>query len=226
LEFLFVAPGVVDDLLYRIRPGLGHRLRRDSSGRRGMLPRPLWGLPCPGGPRGGLPAGNRAPARGVDVKPPPGPEFRRPQKPLFGVWSPFSPQNPAPRPGLPGTNSPKRPKMAIIPRFGVFLAISGSRSPFWAPAGVAFTSTPRGGALRLLFGGSAGDPAWGGISGSPGTGVETGPQGGPGDPCGRPLPNPAGDRAPARGVDVKPPPRGSPGIPGTGFRGLEPLPGA
>jgi len=97
------------------------------------------------------------------------------------------------------------------------LAVLGVSGPFWRPAGVAFTSTPRGGALYPIFRGFwRGAPA-GLFWESPGTGVVLVPGGGLSEPRAPRAPR-AGDRAPARGVDVKPPPRRRPG---TGPRSRE-----
>jgi len=84
--------------------------------------------------------------------------------------------------------------------FLAVLRIRGPGDPFfgiWDPAGVSFTSTPRGG-------GSSGDPGKGGFGtplpgrgGSPGTA-------GPRRDSGVRVPPPGNRGAPPRGVDVKP----------------------
>jgi len=185
----------------------GRAGRQPLSGQ-GILPcTPCGGYPAPGDP--GTPGGNRgAPPRGVDVKPLPGGSFGTPKKPFLGSWTPFPPQNGVPEGSLSRRKPPEPRKMAIIPHFGVFLPILGSRSPFWGPAGGGFTSTPRAGAPRSEKGVFWGYPARAGFP-DPGTGVAPG---GPPGPPGRPSPGPGspGNRgAPARGVDVKPPRAGS-----------------
>jgi len=114
---------------------------------------------------------------------------------------------------------------------------NGYNTPFWGIFGGFGVPDPilaiRGGCFYINpsrrgpvahFRGFWGVPRLGGISGSPGTrGGDWYQQGSPGGPGG-PLPAPAGDRAPARGVDVKPPPRGSPGTPGAGPRAWKALP--
>jgi len=172
---------------------------------------PLW----PGGTRRsvpsrdlpGYPGGNRgAPPRGVDVKPPsrggPGAsrEARRALRP-----GPEGPGDQGPRgPGSRGPGSraqgPPPPLRGGVPRS------PGSRTGSGGPREWGFTSTPRAGAPR--FPGSPGSP------GSPrGSRRALGTsRGGPGDQTPRqgvPEPLPGNRGAPARGVDVKPPPEGS-----------------
>jgi len=143
-----VSPCVVLYPLNQLQLGVSQSFRGASAGRRrGFSPRP-YGAPPAGFPAGVGRPGRRAPARGVDVKPPPGPEFRDPKKAVLGPWGPFPPQTETPKGSPPRRKSPKPRKMAIIPHFGVFLAIFGISGLFRDPAGVAFTSTPRGGALR------------------------------------------------------------------------------
>jgi len=140
------------------RPGPSEELLRKEEG---ILPSPLWGSPGPGSRQGSAP-GRRAPARGVDVKPPPGRDFGGPKKPLFGVWAPFYPQNQVPRGPPPRTKLEKGPKMAIIPHFGVFLGILGPRSPFRAPRGGCFYINPsRRGPVAHFSRILAGDPCRG-----------------------------------------------------------------
>jgi len=149
--------------------------------------------------RGPGAGGHGAPPRGVDVKQPPagrpggprgpGRRLRSPEEALrsLGAWDPWIPrsgdlEDPGRGPAAPGQGS------------------LGTRSR--SPAGVAFTSTPRGGALRPSGTGSPGP-------GSPGPGFQ-GLPGGQISPCPWQAPDPlfqppAGDRAPPRGVDVKPP---------------------
>jgi len=149
----------------------------------------------------GSPAGDRAPPRGVDVKPPRGRSFGTSKKGFLGSRTRFPPQNWIPGGSSLPSKSRKGRKCGYLPVFGCFwpfLAKFGVSGP---PAGVAFTSTPRGGALYPLFGAfSRGSPG-GAILGvfPPGRDLDL-----PGHPPG----SRTRDRAPARGVDVKPPSRG------------------
>jgi len=114
------------------------------------------------------------------------------------------------------------------------LEIWGPGGPFlgkWGPGDPSFTSTPRAGALSPDFAGVEKE----GFS-PPGGEVWIWTSGGPGRPLGAP-PAPAGDRAPPRGVDVKPPSlarsrpdSGTPGLRrspdlGSGFPGPRAPPG-
>jgi len=169
---------------------------------RGRPPRPLWGptpVPFGTGTRGPgrplrTPAGNRgAPARGVDVKPPPGtgsgeaPGGRKRQKTaknaqngLFWRFWPFWPKT-----GLfAGSGTPPRGVDVKPPSPG---PAPGSRGPGGSPDGVPDPSRGPGGlpeALQALPGGPGSPP------GPPGAGVlhqplAPGPRGsggpGPGD---------------------------------------------
>jgi len=158
----------------------GRAGRQPLSGQ-GILPcTPCGGYPAPGDP--GTPGGNRgAPPRGVDVKPLPGGSFGTPKKPFLGFWTPFPPQNGVPE-GSPSRRKPREPrKMAIIPHFGVFLPILGSRSPFWGPAGGGFTSTPRAGSRDPSRGREPGEtPPRGGFTSTPRGGAPRFPAGYPG----------------------------------------------
>jgi len=146
------------------------------------------GYPSRGDPGGVGARGNRGgPPRGVDVKPPRGLDFGTPKKAFLGSWDPFSPQNPVLGTSPPRTKPREPRKRAIIPHFGVFLAILGSRSPFWDPGSGGFTSTPRAGAPRSEKGHFRGTP---GGEGFPA------PRGGvgilvPWDPLGPQVPGPA-----------------------------------
>jgi len=129
------------------------------------------------------------------------------KKPFFGPFCqkwPFWP--------LFRENSPVATglKYAGNPKNGLF-SQKGLKVPGPEPRrGVAFTSTPRGGVLSPKRGGFRGPPGGGGEMGS-GARSES-----PRDPWG-PGPGQPGDRAPARGVDVKPPSREGP-VPDTGVR--------
>jgi len=114
---------------------------------------------------------------------------------------------------------------------------NGCNTPFWGifgdfgvsdpilaiPGGCFYINPSRRGPVAH-FRGFWEVPRLGGIFGSPGNpGWGLVPGRCPGRSR-RALPARAGDRAPARGVDVKPPPRRSPGTPGTGSGTWEALP--
>jgi len=154
----------------------------------------------------GTPGNRGAPPRGVDVKP-----LRR--GPPRGLGGPG--QGPGPArdglrdPGVPGTQDPR---IRDPPPRGLGEArnpVPGSRrvpDPSGRPGEGGFTSTPRAGAPRYPRRGP-------GVRGSPG-GLRDLPGGPKYHPRPWRAPDPlSGNRgAPARGVDVKPPP-GDPGNP-------------
>jgi len=198
--FPFYGPRVFSDVLYQTclrdsrRPQRASALRSSPGEGPG---RPAGSPPrrCGVGLRNRSRRGHRAPPRGVDVKATPpdgvqgsprGPKrARKPQKPL--IWA-------------------KMPKMAL---FGLFWP----KWPFSAFPGPSreggFTSTPRGGALYPPFSGPGGgypkNPKKGDFGlfcpkmGKMGISAPKGAYPG--------LPAREGRRAPARGVDVKPPSR-------------------
>jgi len=159
-------------------------------------PTPYMGSPSPSGPR----RGDRAPPRGVDVKQPlrGGPGGAYP--PLEGVRRTPG-RSPGPRDGDPGL------PRGLGPRDG-------------GPALRGFTSTPRAGALSPVRGCPAGlsqarslrpllgppgpdPPKWGIFPKKPQNGAS------PATPA---KPEKRGHRAPARGVDVKPPLKKAPDL--------------
>jgi len=127
------------------------------SGKKG----PKWAYPDLLGPGTRKPrkSRDRAPPRGVDVKPP-----------LAGI--PESAEK-----GRKGPKRRKRPKKAIFEDFGDFRQFWRFSGPLGDPrdpsAGVAFTSTPRGGALWPLprsRGGREPGPRRGGVTPAGGAG--------------------------------------------------------
>jgi len=114
------------------------------------------------------------------------------------------------------------PKSGQNPENGVFLQ-KGLKIPGPGhPAGAAFTSTPRGGALSRVFAGVCSRPGRGSEKRLLGALWAPGPAPGPGGTF-RPR---DGDRAPPRGVDVKPPSRRRPSGSPRPRRSGNPPPGA
>jgi len=146
------------------------------------------------GPEG---AGRRAPPRGVDVKQPLRARPPRGRDTFPGSWGPGTP--PGSGAGGSGIRDPGSGIREDPPRQGGGAPGSpgtGNRDP----AGVAFTSTPRGGALSSSREPRSRAGALRVREASPGGPWPTPPQ-----EEGPETPRP-GYRAPARGVDVKPPP--------------------
>jgi len=141
--FLFVGfREVTMNTFNRLRSGVGQSLRRSPPEGGGDPPlAPGRGSPCRVPGRGGRP-GRRAPARGVDVKPPAGPGLLDPKKGLFGVPDPFSPSKRDPE-GVPSPlKTPKQPKKAYNTPFWGILAIFGVSGLFLGSRGGCFYINP------------------------------------------------------------------------------------